>query len=141
MTKRTYIDASVLIMAFQGNDDASRRAMEILDDPHRRLVVSDYLTLEVLPKPTFHKKHYEIDFMQAVIESASEDVKSSSELTKQAVFFAAKYDMTPIDALHIVAAITANVDELITMEKQTKPMCRVEEIKVLSLYGLEDQPD
>jgi hypothetical protein len=138
MTKRTYIDASVLITAFQGRDDASSRAMEILDDPHRRLIVSDYLILEVLPKPTFYKQDSEIAFMQAVIESASEDVESSSKLTKQAIVIAAKYDMKPLDALHVGAAITAKVDELVTMEKQTKPLCKVEEIKVLSLYGGKD---
>ena len=40
MMKRTYIDASVLIAAFQGY---SHRASEILDDPERAFVVSDYL--------------------------------------------------------------------------------------------------
>jgi hypothetical protein len=133
MTKRTYIDASVLITAFQGEEETSRRALEILDDPARKLVVSDYLILEVLPKPTFHKRKLEIVFMQTVIGSAVEDVESSFALTKRAIQVAAKYDMKPLDALHVGAAIIGKVDELVTMEKQTKPLCKVEEIKVISL--------
>lgn len=53
--KRTYIDANVIIAAFQGEESVARRALQVLDDPNRELVVSDYLKLEVLPKPTFLK--------------------------------------------------------------------------------------
>jgi len=133
--KRTYIDASVLLAAFQGEDDTSRRALEVLDDPGRILVVSDYLRLEVLPKPTFYKRYGEIKFMNLVLESTSENVYTSPQLTRQAVGIAGKYDMTPIDSLHVAAAVVAAVDELVTMEKPTKPMCRVSEVKVISLYS------
>jgi hypothetical protein len=39
-----------------------------------------------------------------------------------------------MDALHIAAAIEAKADELVTTEKSTKPMHRVTEVKVVSLY-------
>ena len=61
--KRTYVDANVLIAAFQGKEQISQRAMRVLEDPDRILVVSDYLRLEVLPKPTFQKREEEIQFM------------------------------------------------------------------------------
>lgn len=48
---------------------------------------------------------------------------------------ASKYDMTPIDALHIGAAAIACVDELVTMEKPAKPMCQVKEVKVVSIHS------
>lgn len=48
--KRTYIDASVLIAAFQGKTADSQRALRVLDDPDRELVFSDYLRLELLTK-------------------------------------------------------------------------------------------
>ena len=133
--KRTYIDASMLLAAFQGKDDTSRRALEVLDDPGRILVVSDYLRLEVLPKPTFYKRYDEIEFMNLVLKSTSENVYTSPQLTRQAVGIAGKYDMTPIDSLHVAAAVVAAVDELVTMEKPTKPMCRVSEVNVISLYS------
>lgn len=135
MIKRTYIDASILIAAFQGDENTSRRAMEILDDPFRSLVVSDFVRLEVLPKPMFYKRLEEIEFMQAVLDNAAENVETSPELTKRAVDLASKYNMTPIDAIHVSAAVAAKVDELVTLEKDTKPMCQVREIKVVSLHS------
>ncbi len=135
MMKRTYVDANVLIAAFRGNREIAERALDVLDDPNRTLVVSDYLRLEVLPKPRFHHKEEEIEFMEAVFENASENVATSDKLTGKAVELASRYDMTPIDALHVGAAVIAGVDELVTMEKSTKPMCRVTEVRVVSVHS------
>lgn len=133
--KRTYIDANVLIAAFRGEEKVAERALKVLDDPDRALVVSDYLRLEVLPKPRFHNKQEEVEFMQAVFENAAEKVSTSDELTERAVELASRYDMTPIDALHVGAAVLAGVDELVTMENPTKPMCRVSEVEVVSIHS------
>ena len=132
---RTYVDANVLIAAFQGDEDTSRRAMEVLDDPRRKLVVSGYLRLEVLPKPSFHRRQDEVEFMNTILENAAENVPSNTDLTTSAINLAAQYDLTPIDALHAGAAVTAGVDELVTMEKPTKPLCRVTEVRVVSLHS------
>ena len=133
--KRTYIDANVLIAAFRGEEQVAQRALRVLDDPGRKLVVSDYLRLEVLPKPTFHKRQEEVEFMQTVFDGAAENLETSSDLTSRALAMASKYDMTPIDALHVGAAAVAGVDEFVTMEKPTKPMCKVEEVKVVSIHS------
>ena len=132
--KRTYIDANVLIAAFRGEDSVAQRALRVLDDPERQLVVSDYLRLEVLPKPKFHRCKEEVEFMESVLHKA-ENVQSSSELTGKSLVFAEEYDMTPMDALHVGASAVAAVDEFVTMEKPTKPMCRVSEINVKSLHS------
>jgi len=131
--KRTYIDANVLIAAFQGDERISRRAMKVLDDPNRQLVVSDFLRLEVLPKPTFHKRTREVQFMNAVLENAAENVPCDSGVTEKAIKLASDYDVAPMDALHVAAAVTADVDEFVTLEKPTKPIYRVSEIRVRSL--------
>jgi predicted nucleic acid-binding protein len=133
MVKRTYLDTSVLIEAFRG--ESAVAALNVLDDPERRFVVSDYLRLEVLPKPTFLGRAEEVEFMQAVLEAAAEDIPSSQAITGSAVKLASQYNMTPIDALHVGTALTAAVDELVTMEKATTPMCRVQEVKVFSLHS------
>lgn len=134
--KRTYLDASVLIAAFQGKDAIAERAMAVLDDPERAVVVSDYLRLEVLPKPTFHERRVEIEFMQSVFDGASEHIASSPELTDRAVSLASQYDLSPIDALHVGAAAVAGVDEFVTAEKPTKPLCKIKisGIQVTSIY-------
>lgn len=136
--KRTYIDANVLIAAFQGKEPISRRAMAVLDDPNRQLVVSDFLRLEVLPKPTFHNRTEEVQFMNAVLENAAENVPCDSEVTEKAVKLASVYDLAPMDALHVGAAVTAKVDEFVTLEKPAKPLCTVAEIKVRSLHADEE---
>ena len=132
--KRIYIDANVLIAAFRGEEHVARRVLRALDDPDLKLVISDYLRLEVLPKPTFHRRQEEIDFMQEIFDGA-ENVNTSPELTRRALEFASKYDMSPIDALHVGAAAIAGVDELVTMEKHTKPICRVKEVNVVSIHS------
>jgi len=138
--KRTYIDANVLIAAFQGKEAVAERALEVLDDPERALVVSQYLRLEVLPKPLFHGNREEVEFMQAVFEDATEWIPSNDDLANKAVELASRYNMTPMDALHVGAAIVAGVDELVTMEKPTKPMCKVAEVRVVSIHSQVD-PD
>lgn len=47
---------------------------------------------------------------------------------------ASNYDLSPMDALHASAAIHAGVDEFVTLEKPEKPLCRVPDLTVLSLY-------
>ena len=89
--KRTYIDANVLIAAFNGKGQGAQNALRILDDPERKLVVSDYLRLEVLPKPTFHRRQEEVEFMREVFDSAAEHLDTSPELTGRALALAAKY--------------------------------------------------
>ena len=133
--KRTYIDANILIAAFQGTGRLAQKALGILEDPDRKLVVSDYLRLEVLPKPTFLLRRQEVEFMRGVIDGAAEHVDASPELTGRALVLAARYDLTPIDALHIAAAVVAGVDEFVTLEKPTKPICRVREVNVLSIHS------
>ncbi len=138
MSRRTYVDANVLIAAFQGDRPTSAAAIAVLDDPQRTLVISDYLRLETLPKPTFHNREEEVEFFEAVLDAAGEMVHSNDGLTGQAVELASRYDLTPIDALHTSAALTSGVDEFVTLEKPTKPMCQVAEVNVISLYQEED---
>ena len=137
MALRTYLDANVLIAAFRGEGASWRRAMEILDDPVRGFLVSDYLRLEVLPKPTSRKYRDEIEFMNAILDQAEEVAHTSTALVSQAEALASKYDLGAIDALHVAAAVSVNAEELITLEKPTKPICQVRELKVVSIYQAE----
>jgi len=134
MPKRTYVDTNVLISAFRGDEPSASVALAILGDPARAFVVSDYLRLETLPKPTFHKNDAEVTFYSAFFDAAIESVGSRQALTEQAITIAIRYDLAPVDALHVSAAITADVDELVTLEKPSKPMLRVTEVPVVSIY-------
>lgn len=129
MKTRTYVDACVLISGFchQRVD-----ALELLDDESRQLVVSDFVKLEVLPKPTVEKKTDEVEFMVQVL-SRAENAPCSAEIVAKAIELACTYNLKPLDALHIAAACAARVDEFVTMEKPNSPLLRVREIKVTTL--------
>jgi predicted nucleic acid-binding protein len=130
---KTFLDSNVLITAFQGIDEIWQKAMEIIDDPEREFIVSDYLKLEVIPQPTFHQRHEEIQFMQAFFDSASIYVDATPSITAQAINLACRYSLGPMDALHAGTAVESEADVLVTLEKPDKPICQVQEISVVSL--------
>jgi len=130
----TYLDSGILIAAFQGIGEISNRAFTILNDPAREFVISDFLRLETITKPTFNRRLAEIDFLTVFFERAGTNIDASPLLTEKALQIACKYDLHAVDALHISVAITAKVDEFITLEKSTKPMFRVNELRMVSLH-------
>ena len=130
----TFIDACVLIAAVQGNNEICSRAFEILDDPEREFVVSDFLKLEVIPKPTFQGYDDQVQFFKEFFKSAVLQVQPSEMILSQALDLACKYDLTPLDALHISIAVEAAVEEFVTLERYGKPITRVQEVKVISIH-------
>lgn len=130
---KTFLDSNVLITAFQGIDEVWQKAMEFIDDPERQFIVSDYLKLEVIPQPTFHRRHEEIQFMQTFLDSAAEYVTANGQITNQALILACRYSLGAMDALHAGTAILSNAHVLITLEKPEKPLCQIKEINVVSL--------
>jgi len=133
--KKTFLDANVLIAAFQGQPEISKKALMLLDDPEREFIITDYLKLELIPKPKFYSRHEEVKFMEAFFESACENLSTSPTLTLQAIEIASTYDVHPLDALHASAAIQARVDEFITLEKPNKPFFRIDNLTIKSLLS------
>ncbi|MDE2388977.1 MAG: PIN domain-containing protein [Betaproteobacteria bacterium] len=132
MSKRTYIDANLLIAAFRGEGELGQHAIEILDDPDRALVVSDAVRLEVQPKPRYEKRQQEIDFYDEVFGRA-EHLEWRTETLYRAHNLAEKHGIAAMDAIHVAMALDAGVDEFVTGEKSTKPMFRVKELQMHSI--------
>jgi len=132
MPKRTYIDANLLIAAFRGEGELGQRAIEILDDPDRALVVSDAVRLEVQPKPRYEKRQQELDFYDAVLDQA-EHLKWCTDTLYRAHDLAEQHGIAAMDAIHVATALDAGVDEFVTAEKSTKPMFRVAELLMQSI--------
>lgn len=132
MPKRTYIDACLLIAAFRGKDELGQRAMEILDDPERALIVSDAVWLEVMPKARFHKQVEEVAFYEAIFEQA-EKLEWNVETLYHAQGLAETHGIAAMDAIHVATALDAKVEEFITAEKSTKPMFCVQSINIWSI--------
>jgi hypothetical protein len=130
---RTFIDSGILIQAARGTDVLSSRALAVLDDPNRVFVTSDFVRLEVIPKPAFHGKQFEVEFYEAFFRSVGRTVKSSRTLVATAEAEAISSGLSAVDALHIAAARRAGCHELITTESPNKPMFRTTAIKVTSI--------
>jgi predicted nucleic acid-binding protein len=130
--ERIYLDSCLLIAAFMGRGKAGQRAMEILDDPERRFVVSDAVRLEVMPKPRYEKRAEELAFYEAVFQDA-ENVPWNLETLSNAQTLAEQYGLSAMDAVHIAMALTAGVDLFATRENPTKPLFRVKELSLISI--------
>lgn len=137
MKMRTYLDTNILITAFRGQDQKIiNEIYGILEDSEREFIGNDVLRLELLPKPTFYKKQSEVQFMQAFLDE-TENINISDKITQKAIELAGHYDLQPMDALHISAAIYAKVEEFITLEKPDKPMCKIPKEEIgLKIYSL-----
>ncbi len=132
MTKRTYLDANILIAAWQAAEPIGSRAMTILDDPQRQLVVSDAVWLEVMPKPIYHKQNLEVDFYQAIFDVA-EVVPWRIDTLHLARDLAQRHGIAAMDAIHVATAIAANADEFISAERPEKPLFRLPELPMISI--------
>ncbi|MBE9202865.1 PIN domain-containing protein [Synechocystis salina LEGE 06099] len=128
------MDANLLIAAWRNKDDLGMRALDILDDPQRIIVLSRAVWLEVMPKAIYHKQVTEMTFYQKVFDIA-EVREWSVEAFYKAENLAQQYGIAAMDAVHLAIAITANVDEFVSAEKPKKPMFRISEIVVRSIRG------
>jgi len=134
MTKtRTVIDANVLIAICSGQHTLFEEALGILEDPARTFIVSDALWLEVMPKAIYHEQREEVAFYESVFVQA-EYQAWSLKVTDSAKHLAQTYGLAAMDAIHVAVALTAGADEFITGEKPGKPMFRVKEISIRSLW-------
>ena len=134
MTKRSYIDANLLIAAWHGRDDAGLDALAVLDDPDRMLLVSDALWLEVMPKAIYQKQQGEMAFYQSIFARA-EHCPWRLDVLQQAHGLAQRYGIAAMDSIHVATALAAGADEFISGEKPTRPMFRVREMPMISLRG------
>lgn len=118
--RRVYVDACILITAFKGDTaELSDAAIALLEDPDIDRLFSRVTELEVLPFPTFHKKHEEQAFYQEFFTAAVR-VACTEETLDAALDIATRNGLTLGDALHVACAIKAQADELVTLEKRTR---------------------
>jgi predicted nucleic acid-binding protein len=122
----TFVDASVLIYAASKPSAVTlaRRltALQVLGDPDREFLSSEFLRLEVLPIPFYFQKRLELAFYQKFFAGLSVWANSSS-LLAAAYPLASQFELGAMDALHVAAA-AAHGAELISAEKPTKPLYR-----------------
>ena len=133
MGVRTYIDSGVLIAAVRGEKALADLALSYLYDPLRDYVTSDYVKVELFPKCTYHHNNDEKAFYDDFLKTSVTRVPSSDELLALAIDEGGKTGISGIDAIHVACAIVAQATELITAERNTKPIHRANGIKVISI--------
>ena len=130
---RTFLDASVLIAAIRGAPIPVERALGVLNDPERVFIASDFVRLEVLPKPLYFHQQSEVAFYEAYFAMVMAMVEVSPALVRQAYEEARRAGLAGMDALHIAAAKTSGAEEFITTERPTTALFRVTGIRVTTL--------
>ncbi|HPC90361.1 MAG TPA: PIN domain-containing protein [Methanothrix sp.] len=132
--KRTFIDSGVLIAAARGKDAPSIRALEILDDQSREFASSPFVELEVLPKAVYNQKRYEAEFYEAFFDSVSFWEDDLATIMRDANRVARLFGLSAMDSLHVAAAILCGSEELVTTERSSKPIHRVQGIIITSIH-------
>lgn len=130
---QTYVDSGVLIEAYRGSGPLAAPALAILTDPNRSFVTSEFVRLEVLPKPTYYRRVIEIAFYNRFFAAASSSTRITQALARLAMTRAEEYGLSAVDALHVAAAEKAGAAELVTAERPTSPLARVTSIRVVSI--------
>lgn len=139
---RTFLDSGVLMVAFKGTEDLSRKAFEVLQDPQRAFVGSDFQALEVLPKAQYHGNADEVAFYQTYLAALVEVVQTTPSRIEEAAVLAQQYGLSGPDALLARAAIVGRAREFVTAEKATKPLFRIPDadLRVRSIRAPEVPP-
>lgn len=122
---RTFLDSGILISAATGKDALFDRAWDILDDPERVFLTSDFVRLEVLPKARYFQHHDEVEFYELFFTEVAQSVPISEALLTQAHLEAQSAGLGAVDALHVAAAKIGGAEELITTERLTTALFRV----------------
>ncbi len=131
----TFIDSGVLVTAARGVEENSDKALTILGSVGKEFASSEFIKLEVLPKAVYHGQNNEVEFYEEFFNAVTYWANDFSVVTTTGYNLACKYGLAAMDALHIAAALSVGATEFITTEKQTKPMYRVSEIKIIYLFG------
>jgi predicted nucleic acid-binding protein len=130
---RTYVDSGVLIAAARGKGALSDRALAIISDFSREFVCSDYVRLEVIPKPTYFGYAAEVEFYQAYFANIETWLGFEVDHLRAAFEEACRAGLSAIDAIHVVVAAQSGCEEFITTEKPTKAIHRTSLLRIVSI--------
>src|SRR5579862_4614433 len=103
MACRIFLDADVLIAAFQGEPGIRDCAQAFLSESRFNFVYSPLLRMEVMIQPVYHRRTDEISFYNTYFQSAScwGQLDRMFEIGSQD---AMKHGISVFDALHVATA-------------------------------------
>lgn len=130
---RTYVDTGVLIAAARGEAAVAFKALDILDDPNREFASSMFVKLEVFPKALYNRNETESEFYETFFSRVMSWADSFDAIVHGAFKEACDSGLAALDALHVVSAVHADAEELVTTERLDKPIHRTRLIRVVSI--------
>ena len=131
---RTYVDSGLLIAAARGGGVLGMRALAVLrDNGAREFVSSDYVRMEVLPKPVYFGREAELRFYSAYFSTVSEWLKFDVSHLEAAFQEACRAGLQSYDAIHVTVAAISRCDELVTTEKPTAAIHRTTLVRTVSI--------
>ena len=130
----TYLDSGVLIEGWH-NREVPEHAVEILlQEPGRAFVASRVQRLETVARVRGPLAAAERAYYATYFERVSRVYTIFDEaLGFDAERLTLRYDLAPLDALHMASALRAGAHEFVTTEKPGKPLYRVRELRVVHL--------
>jgi predicted nucleic acid-binding protein len=129
----TFVDASVLISATTGRDTLFARAWDILNDPERLFLSSEFVRLEVVPKALYFRHHSEANWYAMFFTDITAMVPLSDTLIAQAHREAEHAGLDALDALHVAAAKLGGAEEFVTTERLGTALFRVMGLKMTTI--------
>jgi len=132
---RIFLDADVLIAAFQGEPKLRACAQAFLDETRFEFIYNPLLRMEVLIQPTHQGHALEVSFYNTYFRNATcwGHLDRMFEIGGEE---AMKHGIAVTDALHIATAHISKCVALVTAEKPTKPMFRTSLVKVFSIRNM-----
>lgn len=128
-----FLDSSILIAAFGAKDAAAHNALDEISKPGIEFASSDFVKLEVLPLPAFHRRISEVEFYESYFAIVRHWASLAPDLAQRALEEGAKAGLGAVDALHVAAALSLGASEIVTTEKAAKPFARVKSIRVRTI--------
>jgi predicted nucleic acid-binding protein len=132
MACRVFLDADVLIAAFQGEQQLRACAQAFLSEPLFEFIYDPLLQMEVMIQPTYHRHTLEVSFYSTYFRNAA-CFGQLNQMFEIASREAMKHGIAVSDALHIATAHLSKCAALVTAEKSTKPMFRTRLVRVISI--------
>ncbi len=130
---KTFIDPGVLITAWRGQGAEQKRALAVLNDPRREFVSSPFVQLEVLPRACYHQHPDEIEFYESYFANAHVWVTDCDQIAVDALDLARRFGLSPMESIHLAAALLAGAAEFVTAVCPPSPFSRVTGIAVLTV--------
>lgn len=134
---KVYLDSGILIAAFRGEENISKKIFKILENENNEFYVSDFVWLEVYPKAIYNKNLDEINFYNEIFKN-SIIIKFDMNYINDVKNLASKYGLGAMDSFHIFLAIKEKIDLFITTENRNNPIFRVINDNKLKMINIKE---